>query len=263
MKKLTVAELLALKGRRQLTEVFTMNAEEAAACEAAGIDLLVTPLSTAQAIRAAAPNTFLTVGLVGDYGASDEHAVRSGYQALAAGGDAVYINASPLRVQAMAREWIPVVGHVGFVPYRSTWFGGNRAVGKTAEEARKVYEDTLRYQDAGAIGVEMELVPHQVAAEISRRVKILIISMGAGTGGDAQYLFAEDILGTNAGHVPRHAKTYRNLRRELDRLQQERVAAFAEFKAEVDCGAYPEPRHLVEANPGELAKFLQAISAKR
>ena len=52
--------------------------------------------------------------------------------------------------------------------------------------------------------------------------------MGSGKGCDAQYLFAEDILGTNRGHVPRHAKVYRNLAGELDRIQQERVQAFRE-----------------------------------
>ena len=87
-------------------------------------------------------------------------------------------------------------------PYRSSWFGGFKAVGKTAKEALDVYEKTLAYQEAGAIAVEMEVVPHQVASEISKRVDILVISMGSGAGCDAQYLFATDILGSNTGHVP-------------------------------------------------------------
>jgi len=259
MPKLTIADLFQFKGKRQLTEVFVATAEEAAACEAAGIDMLVTGLGTAKAIRAAAPDTFLTVGLVGDFGRSNAHAVRSGYEAMAAGGDAVYCNASFKRVEAMANEWIPVVGHVGYVPYRASWFGGARAIGKTAEEAKQVYEDTRRYEDAGAIGVEMEIVPHQVATEISKRVKILIISMGAGTGGDAQYLFAEDLLGLHDGHYPRHSKTYRNLRAELEKLQQERIAAFSEFKADVDSGEYPEPKHIIETPPDELEKFRRML----
>ena len=62
--------------------------------------------------------------------------------------------------------------------------------------------------------------------------------MGAGPGCDAQYLFAEDVLGYSRGHQPRHAKVYRNFRAEYDRLQRERIAAFKEFRADVETGAY-------------------------
>jgi 3-methyl-2-oxobutanoate hydroxymethyltransferase len=79
--------------------------------------------------------------------------------------------------------------------------------------------------------------------------------MGAGPGCDAQYLFAEDILGTNRGHMPRHAKVYRNFAAEFDRLQQERVSAFSEFIADVRLGNYPEERHLVRMPESELSAF--------
>jgi len=258
-KKLTIADIRQLKGKRQLTEVFTTDAQEAAACDAAGIDMIVTPTAAVKTIRAAAPNVFLTGGMVGDFGASEQRCIESAYAAMGDGADAVYTNASIERVAQMAREWVPVVGHVGFVPYRSSWLGGNRAIGKTAEEARRVYDDTKRYEDAGAIGVEMEVVPHQIATEIAKRTSIMIISMGAGSGADAPYLFATDILGTNTGHVPRHGKTYRNLAAEYDRLQQERIAAFGEFKQDVDSGAYPEPKHVVEADPAQHKRFLEMI----
>ena len=98
---------------------------------------------------------------------------------------------------------------------------------------------------AGAFGAEIEVVPVEVADEISRRTSLFMISMGAGTGCDAQYLFAEDVLGSNRGHMPRHSKVYRNFAAEFERLQSERVAAFKEYVADVESGAYPEPRHLV------------------
>jgi 3-methyl-2-oxobutanoate hydroxymethyltransferase len=258
-KKLTVADLLAGKGEKQRTQIFTMDPVEAAAAEAAGIEMLVTLDRLVPTIRAAAPHVFLTGGMVGDYGASEERAVSAAYQVMNDGGDAVYTSANLRRVKEMADEWIPVVGHVGYVPYRSTWFGGARAVGKTAAEARQVLDQTRRYESAGAIGVEMEVVPHQMASEIARRVSILIISMGAGVGGDAQYLFAQDVLGTNTGHVPRHAKQYGELKPELDRLQQLRIDAFAAFKKDVDSGGYPASDHLVEADPDELRRFQQEL----
>jgi len=76
--------------------------------------------------------------------------------------------------------------------------------------------------------------------------------MGAGGGCDAQYLFAEDVLGANRGHMPRHSKVYRNFAAEFERLQNERVAAFSEYVADVESGAYPEPRHVVRMDAREF-----------
>lgn len=261
MPKLTVKDLFDLKGKRQFTEVYVSNPDEASACEAAGIDMIVTSEhNDVKAIRAAAPTTFFTIGMVntGEFANADE-AVRNGFKAMNNGADAVYAGVSIKSVEAMANEAIPVVGHVGFIPYKSTWFGGFKAVGKTAETALKLYQRTLAYQEAGAIGVEMEIVPHQIASEISKRVKIMVLSMGSGTGCDGQYLFATDILGTNKGHVPRHAKSYRNLKAEYDRLHQETIGAFKDFKQDVMSGGYPQAGHVVEAKTDELQKFLREL----
>ena len=115
---------------------------------------------------------------------------------------------------------------------------------------------------AGAFGAEIEVVPVEVAAAISERTSLFMISMGAGTGCDAQYLFAEDVLGQNRGHMPRHSKVYRNFAAEFDRLQEERVAAFREFVADVDSKAYPEDRHVVRMDPAELGKFMDGIGQR-
>jgi 3-methyl-2-oxobutanoate hydroxymethyltransferase len=77
--------------------------------------------------------------------------------------------------------------------------------------------------------LEMEVVPVQVAAEITRRVSILTISLGSGTGCDATYLFSADLLGENRGHIPRHAKVYRDFAGERDRLQLERISAYQDL----------------------------------
>ena len=189
--------------------------KEAFACEAAGIDLIITwERNDIAAVRAAAPDTFLTIGLVyGEY-SSVSDALAGAYRALRLGADAIYCPQSLEYVRALANEAIPVVGHVGFVPYKKTWSGGFKAVGKTASEALEVYALARAYQEAGAIGLEIELVPEQVAGEISKRLDILTLGMGAGSGCDAQYLFATDILGDNEGHIPRHAKVYRDHKSE-------------------------------------------------
>ena len=260
MGRPTVQDLLNLKGVRQLTEVLVRTEEEATACEEAGIDLLITVAGEqARKIRAAAPNTFLTMGILYGDCASPTEAVRAGFAALKDGADAVYACMSIPFIVAMAQEGIPVVGHVGLVPQKRTWTGGFRAVGKTTAEALSVYEATLAHQEAGAFAVEMEVVPEQVAEAISKRMEMLVISMGSGKGCDAQYLFAEDILGTNRGHVPRHAKVYRNLAGELDRIQQERVQAFREYQADVLKGTFPDAKNTVGVKSEEYDEFLRKL----
>jgi 3-methyl-2-oxobutanoate hydroxymethyltransferase len=145
-KKLTLHDLFqAKKQERQLTQINTDDPVEAQACETAGIDMLMTRAPNARAIRAAAPNTFLSAafGINDPAIASEDAAIAAGFQALSDGADAVYTGLSCARVRAMAREKIPCIGHVGYVPYRSGWHGGARAIGKTAAEAIQVYRDTL------------------------------------------------------------------------------------------------------------------------
>ena len=98
-----------------------------------------------------------------------------------------------------------------------------------------------------------------IASGFVSTVSLVMLSMGAGTGCDAQYLFAEDVLGTNRGHMPRHSKVYRNFAAEYDRLQQERIAAFKEYVADVESKAYPEEKHIVRMAPDELKTFLDEL----
>lgn len=264
-KKTTLHDLReAKKNGIPLTETFTANPVEAAACEEAGIDMLVTSKRKAVEIRKAAPNIFLVIAddIHSPKINSEAESIRSGFEALELGGDALYTHVSTKWVAAMAREHIPVIGHVGYVPYRQSWYGKARAVGKTADEAMWVYEETLAYQDAGAIGVEMEIVPTKMADEIAKRVDLLIMSMGSGAGGDAQYLFATDILGTNKGHIPRHAKVYADLLQAEQKVHELRVKALTEFKREVTEGVYPEAQHLIGVDEDELKSFINALGKR-
>lgn len=261
-KRPTVADLRALKGRRQLTMLRIFTVEEAAAAEEAGIDLASVPPSLIRHpdFRQAAPGLFAMTGVEHREMGSREEYLRLSGEMLMKGADAMYCSASLETVAFLAREHIPIVGHVGLVPSRATWTGGFRAVGKTADQALALYRECQAYEEAGAIAVEIEVVPEAVASEISRRMRRLLLwSMGAGAGCDAQYLFAMDILGDHKDHMPRHSKVYRNFAAEHDRLQRERVAAFTEFKADVDTGAFPEPRHLVPIADDELAAFRKAL----
>lgn len=260
MKKLTAKDIFDAKGKRQLTELLVTTKDEARAAEEAGIDMLITMGGTMlKEVRTGAPNTFITAGLVYGDIASEQEAFKQGFQALRDSADAVYLCGSPLWVGAMAREGIPVVSHVGLIPQRSTWTGGMRAVGKTAEEAMKVYRDTLAFDSVGALGVEMEVVPHRVAAEIAKRVKLCCISMGSGPDCDAQYLFAMDILGSHRGHIPRHARVYCDIYSEMERIQKIRVKAFQSFRQDVETRAFPEAGQVVPIPEAEFEKFLNLL----
>ena len=260
----TVADLRAVKGKRQLTMLRVMTLEEAEAAERAGIDIVSIPpaLLLDPRYRDAAPSLFSMPGdNFYEIGVADDF-VRWAFRLYKASADAVYCSASYATVKAMADEAIPVIGHVGLIPSRATWTGGFKAVGKTAESAMAIYEAVKKYEAAGAIGAEIEVVPVEVATMISKRTSLLMLSMGAGAGCDAQYLFAEDVLGQNRGHMPRHSKVYRSFAAEYDRLQRERVAAFAEFVAEVNGSAYPEDKHIVRMDPAELSAFERLMSSE-
>lgn len=235
--------------------------EEAEAAEKAGIKMVsVPPALLTAAFREAAPTVFAVPGLeYGDFVTAEEY-LRAAFTAMRAGGDAVYCAASLSIIRRLRDEGIPVCSHVGLIPSKATWTGGFRAVGKTADSAFAIWQAVKALEEAGAFAAEIEVVPSEVASLISANTSLFMISMGAGAGCDAQYLFADDVLGQNRGHVPRHARAYRNFAAELDRLQQDRIAAFREFREDVESGSYPENRHMVGLSEEELVGFREKIA---
>ena len=259
-KRPTVADIRALKGKRQLSLLFVDTPDEAAAAAAAGIDMLsiIDPVWTPE-MREAAGDCFVQVGLLYGQLVTQEDYLRAAHRVMQIGGDCVYCASSFGTIKAIADDGIPVVSHVGLIPSKATWTGGFKAVGKTAKSAMAVFEHVKALEEIGVFGVELEVVPDRVALEISKRTNLVLLGMGAGPYADAQYLFAEDVLGYTRGHKPRHAKTYRDFRSELDRLQAERIAAFAEFKADVDTGAYPAAEHSVTIKDDEFDAFVRGL----
>ena len=258
--KPTVADLLAGKGRRQLTDIFVLSLDEVRAVEEAGLDMMCLPDETmSREVREAAPTTFIIAALAYGVHATAEDYLRMGMAMYRLGADAVYCAAGLDTVARLAAEGLAVVGHIGFIPTHRTWYGGYRATGKTTETALRVWRQARALEDAGAFAAEIELVPEPVAAAISQRSSLFLISMGSGAGCDAQYLFSMDILGTNTGHYPRHSKKYRDFRAEYERLHAERVAAYGEYRADVEGGAYPAAEHKLQIDDAELAKFVEAL----
>src|SRR5262249_32259335 len=222
-KRYTVYELQQLKGKRCLTHIHVKSSQEAAAAEEAGGGLMSCSFDTPEAqarlplLVAAAPNSFLSAATPHGL-ASPEEAIRVGFRALELGASSVYCSASPFIIEAMARERIPIVGHLGMVPRHVTWTG-YRPVGKTVEEATQLYQRMKDLETAGAYAAELELVPHNLARFLCSQTKMILMSLGSGTGCDTQFLFSDDILGDYDERIPRHAKAYRNFLEEHRRLQ--------------------------------------------
>ena len=267
-KKLTTYDYLACKGKRQLSNLFVHNKEEAAAAEEAGIDFIVgahdipkfeinATFEEVKRIREAAPNCYMQ-SATNIPAASEYEAIKFAHKYLEFGVDCIYVGNYSLKwIKAMRRENIPTIGHVGLIPGKATWIGGHRAIGKTADEAIGVLRHTLELQDAGVVGVEFEVVPPKVAAVVTKKTDIIIMSMGSGSDCDAQFLFSNDVLGWTEGHTPRHARVYRNFKAEYERLQRERVAAFKEFHQDTLDKNFNDPKITVSIEDREYDKFLE------
>jgi 3-methyl-2-oxobutanoate hydroxymethyltransferase len=260
----TVADIRAMKARGQkISMLYVTTLDEAAAADAAGVHMLsIESRYFSPEMREAAGRCFVQVGLPfgatgtvhGQHLATAEDYLRAAYHFTAMGGDCFYCAAS-LDIQKMLCDnHVPIVAHVGLIPSYITWTGF-RAVGKIAAEAMAVWNQVKQLEAIGAFGAELEVVPDRLGEFISKNTSMIMLGMGAGPGADAQYLFAEDLLGYTRGHKPRHAKTYRNFAAEHERLQKERIAAFGEFISDVNSGTYPQPQHVVPMADDEFEQF--------
>ena len=262
MAKLTVKDLLELKGVRQIAFVQVARAEEAIAASDAGMDMIGTGFREATSgFAALVPDSHFQYGLAWGRHASAQEALREAMQAMEAGAESIYCGMSPQVVEVLAREGVPVIAHVGLVPPKATWVGGMRAVGRSAGQAAQVYRESKAFESAGAFALEMEVVASRVAAEITRRVSILTISLGSGPDCDATYLFSADLLGENTGHIPRHAKVYRDFAAQRARMQQERIAAYREYIDDVTQRNYPATKHDVSIEDQEFDGFLNSLDS--
>ena len=258
----TVQDLLKLKGKKKLTQVHVLTPEEAAAAEAANIDLIICPPSEQlKNIREAAPNTFLTCGVNYMQG-SREDIARECFEYLKLGVDSIHTNSWNMKHIKYVSEYnIPLQGHVGFVPMKSTWTGGVKPFGKKSDEAIKIYNDIKELESLGVWAIEVECIPSDVLKEISTRTSSLTISIGSGSAADVQFLFGEDILGYNQStkETPRHAKQYRNFNKIFKKMQNERIKALRKFNVDAKKNNFAKKDNIISISKAELDFFLKKI----
>src|SRR6185369_5452505 len=161
-------------------------------------------------------------------------------------------------VAMLAAEDIPVIGHLGLVPRKSTWVGKLRAFGKTADEALELYRRFRRLEDAGAFAVECEVIPARVMQEIRQRTGLVTVSLGSGPAADVLFLFSSDICGEE-GRLPRHARAYGNLAALQQQMRAERVRALTAFRADVAANAFPGPKEISEIPDAEYDGFVASL----
>ncbi len=263
-RRLTVRDLLDQRGKHQFAMLRVETLDEAQAAESAGVELLSVPpaMILDRRFREAAPtafafpgDNFYEIGDTADF-------LKWAFPLFKHGADGFYCSGSLQTVRAMADHGLPVCGHVGLIPSKRTWTGGFKAVGKTLETAKLVYAQCKALEDAGAFAVEIEVVPHAITAAIAEKTGLFLISMGAGPAGHAQYLFADDVLGQNTGHLPRHAKRYADMAAEYARLQGLRTDAMRRFAGDVHTGAYPAAPYVVESDAEVVSTFRDWLDAQ-
>jgi 3-methyl-2-oxobutanoate hydroxymethyltransferase len=187
--------------------------------------------------------------------ASPEQALHSAGRMLQeAGAHAVKLEGGATMaptIRRLVEAGIPVMAHIGYTP-QSEHQLGRRVQGRQAEGARKLIEDGLAVEAAGAFAVVLELVPAQLARAISERLRIPTIGIGAGVGCDGQVQIWHDMLGTYTDFVPRHAKRYASL---ADTIAQ----ALGSYAAEVRAGAFPTEQHSTSIDEQALQEALRLV----
>ncbi len=281
-QKLPLPELLEMKRRHQpITMVTAYDFPSAQMASEAGVDLILVGDSAAMTVlglpstvpatmdemvmltRAASRGASHPI-VVADlpflsYHTDDRDAIlNSGRFVKEAGAEMVKMEgAGPIlrRIRVVSEVGIPVVGHLGLTPQTATRLGGFRAQGRTADAAAALLADSLAVEAAGASALVLECVPAPVAAEISRRLTIPTIGIGAGDGCDGQVLVWHDLLGIGAGRPPRFVREYESLRPRI-------VEALEHYCADVRSRAFPADEHTYAIADEELAEF-EGLAAPR
>jgi 3-methyl-2-oxobutanoate hydroxymethyltransferase len=152
------------------------------------------------------------------------------------------------KVKRIVECGIPVCGHIGLTPQSINQLGGFKLQGKTPEAAKRLLEDAIALEQAGAFAVVLETVPRQLGTLISRRLTIPTIGIGAGQGCDGQVQVINDVLGSYTDFVPKHAKQYAKL---ADIIKN----AVTQYYNEVKHGDFPTDANSASIDEGILAEL--------
>ena len=194
----------------------------------------------------------------GSYQSGAAQAVANAVRLIKEGGcAAVKLEGGEERAAAIAAivaAGIPVMGHVGLEPQSEHLTGGYRVQGRTAAAAERLVRAAGAVAAAGCFALVVEAVPRKIAAEITRRVPVATIGIGAGAGCDGQVLIYHEVIGMHTATAPRYVKQYADVGAQID-------AALARYCAEVRGGTFPDRAHSYLMERTELAAFHARLAA--
>ncbi|MBM31503.1 MAG: 3-methyl-2-oxobutanoate hydroxymethyltransferase [Chloroflexi bacterium] len=196
------------------------------------------------------------------YQASNEDAIRNAGKLIAIGCDAVKLEGGTEvceRISAINNSGIPVMAHLGLTPQSLSQMGGYRVQGKNLSSFKKLLEDTLAVESAGAFSVLVEAIPEEVSAELYKHIKVPLYGIGAGKHVDGQLVISHDMLGLFVGDVnPKFVKKYANLSDSI-------TNAFKEYKKDVENLSFPAEEHqypIKEDDLKEIQKYSSSYKSK-
>jgi 3-methyl-2-oxobutanoate hydroxymethyltransferase len=279
-KKVTAPDVVAMKrdGKR-ITMMTAYDAAFARLVDRAGIDILLVGDSAGMVVLGH-PNTVpvtmdnmiqmaaavsrgatrpLLIGDMpfGSYQTGPTDALRNAARFLKeAGMDAVKIEGGHETVdtvRTLVENGISVMAHVGLTPQRVAQLGGFKTQARSARAARRLIDDAVALEDAGAFSIVLESIPAPVAAMVTERLAIPTIGIGAGSDCDGQVLVLHDVLGLYGDFKPKFAKRYADIGAQVE-------SALRAFDADVRSGAFPDAEHSFTMKENELDALRQDLA---
>lgn len=281
MVKLYPKDIQNLKGVRKITKVTALDYFSARAIEKAGIDIIGLDgppieiyykgaqngleaklddlIFCLKAIRKGALDTFISVPIPYGYSnISHEKTLKTAVRLIKNGADAVKIEGSPAnleKIEKLTSEGIPTISTIG-LNVEISLKEGFRCIGKKGQEALEQYNNALYLQDLGIIWLEIECMPHKIASEITKLLKIPTIGIGSGPGCDGQFLHSEDLLGMHDRYYPKHSRKYIS-------FFEDSLRALGEFKEDVSNGQFPKEANSFEIDDGQFSLFVDRLNSKK
>ncbi|TAM84138.1 MAG: 3-methyl-2-oxobutanoate hydroxymethyltransferase [Acidobacteria bacterium] len=281
VSKITVPVILERKLRgEKITCLTAYDYPTARLVDEAGIDVLLVGDTLAQvvlgydstvpvtsgemlhhlrAVRRGVHRALLVADLpYGSYHLGERDALRTSLRFIKHGGaEAIKIEGGRKRaslIRRMVNAEIPVVGHIGLTPQSIHRLGGYGVQGRTLESANEVFSDAQALEDAGVFALVLEAVPRELAAMVTRRLRIPTIGIGAGPDCDGQVLVFHDLAGLTFGPPAKFVRPYADLRQTLH-------DAISRFKEDVVEGRYPGDSESYHCPAAILQQFVKEFFA--
>jgi 3-methyl-2-oxobutanoate hydroxymethyltransferase len=273
-KKVTVKDILAMKGKRKITMLTAYDYPMAALVDKAGIDMVLIGDSLANVVLGLKSTTEVGMAEMIHHCKAVTRAVT---RAIVVGDmpyDSYQVNPGDCvknarrfideaKCDCVKLEWfdrclevtakiieagIPVVGHIGLTPQTADKIGGFKVQGKDAEAAKKLIKQAEDLADLGCFAITLECVPDKIAKMITEKIKVPTIGIGAGKYTDGQVLVIHDALGLFERYTPKFVKKYINLSPMI-------LEALQQYKKDVVDGSFPGPEHTFSIKDDELKKL--------